>query len=227
MIDVYCFSGCGHSMQAAAFFKERLHSEIIPIEKYTAQGSGDTAVVVFPVYCQNIPAPVASFLKELKAKYAIFVALYGGISYGKVLYEAQKLFGGTVIAGAYLPSGHSYKNQPFLSDTNNLHPLLEKLSSKREVILPKTPKNIFSDLAPAFRSRLGVSLRCSADCDGCNICGKRCPMGAIKYGVPNRRCIRCLRCVSVCPKKALSFKLRSVMRIYLSRRSKTEWKLYV
>lgn len=227
MADVYCFSGSGHSMRVASFFKERLNGTVIPIGKNTEQGASETAIVVFPIYCQNIPSPVTAFLKQLNAKYAILVALYGGISYGNVLYEAQSLYNGIVIAGAYVPSGHSYKNEPFVFDVNRLEPLLNKLSSREKVDIPKMPKNIFSDLAPALRSRIGVSLRRSEDCDGCDVCGKTCPVGAMKKGIADRSCIRCLRCVSVCPKNALSFKPILAMRIYLGFRRKNEFKLYI
>ena len=227
MTDIYCFSGSGHSMRVASFFKEKLRREVVPIGRNTVQGICDTAVVVFPVYCQRMPLPVAAFIKELKAKYAVFVALYGGIAYGRALYEAQKIFAGTVIAGAYVPFGHSYKNEAFVFDLNRLEPLLHKLLSREKVVIPKTPKNIFSGVAPAFRSRIGVRLIRSADCDGCNVCGACCPMGAMERGRAGRRCIRCLRCVSVCPKGALSFQLRAAMRIYLSRRRKDELKLYL
>ena len=89
MITVYCFSGSGHSLAVSKELSKLLDCEISPIDNKTT--TADTAIVVFPVYCQNIPKPVKRFLKGLEAKYVALIATYGKISYGNVLYEAQKL----------------------------------------------------------------------------------------------------------------------------------------
>ena len=106
MIRIYCFSGSGHSLAVAKELSQMLDCEIRPNDNKTA--TEDTAAVVFPVYCQNIPKPVKRFLKGLEAKYVALIATYGKISYGNVLYEAQKLLHRLVIAGAYIPMGHTY-----------------------------------------------------------------------------------------------------------------------
>jgi hypothetical protein len=67
MITVYCFSGSGHSLAVSKELSKLLDCEIRPIDNKTT--TEDTAVVVFPVYCQNIPKPVKRFLKGLEAKY--------------------------------------------------------------------------------------------------------------------------------------------------------------
>ena len=75
MITVYCFSGSGHSLAVSKELSKLLDCEIRPIDNKTT--TADTAVVVFPVYCQNIPKPVKRFLKGLEAKYVALIATYG------------------------------------------------------------------------------------------------------------------------------------------------------
>ncbi|MDE6293488.1 MAG: 4Fe-4S binding protein [Clostridiales bacterium] len=38
------------------------------------------------------------------------------------------------------------------------------------------------------------------------------------YGKTNRKCIRCLKCVSECPNNALHFSTRLPMRMYLRKK---------
>ena len=227
MIDVYYFSGSGHSLEVAAFCAERLGARMISVERGMKCGKGERALLIFPVYCENIPKPVKYFLRESRAKYLALIATFGGISYGRVLYEAQKIFAGRVIAGAYVPTEHAYRRDGFRFDGDALEPFFEKLLCGEEILIPKTPKNIFSDFLPAWRSRRGVKLIWSSACDGCGRCVTQCPTGAMRAGRAGHRCIRCLRCLRVCPKAALSFRVRPVLKAYLKSRRLKETVLYL
>lgn len=218
MIDVYCFSGAGHSAEVAAHCAERLGGRVISIGEET-KCRGERVLIVFPVYCENLPPPVAGFLRRAEAGCAALIVTYGGVSYGRVLYDAQQLFPGSVIAGAYVPTEHSLARDGWRFDGAPLAPLLAKLSEGgTEIMLPKTPKHFFSDFAPAWRSRIGAKLVRDGNCTGCNACGAACPMGAMQQGRANRDCIRCLKCVHVCPRRALSVRLSPVLKHYLRRR---------
>lgn len=218
MIDVYCFSGAGHSAEVAAHCAERLGGRVISIGEET-KCRGERVLIIFPVYCENLPPPVAGFLRRAEAGCAALIATYGGVSYGRVLYDAQQLFPGSVIAGAYVPTEHSLARDGWRFDGAPLVPVLAKLSEGgTEIMLPKTPKHFFSDFAPAWRSRIGAKLVRDGNCTGCNACGAACPMGAMQQGRANRDCIRCLKCVHVCPRRALSVRLSPVLKHYLRRR---------
>ena len=228
MTEVYYFSGSGHSFAVAKSLSEQLHCKITEINgKSEKIPTEETAVVVFPVYCQNIPAPVKGFLQKATSKYIALIATYGKISYGNVLYEAQQSVRGTVIAGAYIPIGHTFLSGDNSFDETVLSPIAERIKSPQRAHIPKTHKNPLSDIFPAFRSRIGVKIAKNNPCNNCGLCEKNCPVAAIKNGKINSKCIRCLRCVTNCPQNALRYKNRPILKKYLESRYKEEVILYL
>lgn len=225
MTTVYCFSGSGHSFAVARFFAEKLKCEIK--EHCITDQEVEISVVVFPVYCQNIPKPVKALLKKLTSKYIVLIATYGRISYGNVLNEAQKLVQGQVIAGAYVPIGHTFLNGDYSFDSDALMPILKRIEAPEIVCIPRSFKNPLSNIFPAFRSRIGVKIIKQNQCSHCGICEKNCPVEAIRNGITNSKCIRCLRCVTNCPKNALQYKNRSILKTYLESYHKDEFVLYL
>lgn len=226
MTQVYCFSGSGHSLAVADFFAKQLQTGVTEITR-DVQSSVETAIVVFPVYCQNIPCTVVPFLKGLNAEYAVLVATYGRISHGNVLWEASKLTKSDVIAAAYVPTGHSFSGEGTYFDPSPLAPIFEKLENPSSAKIEKKRKNPFASFFPAWRSRIGLKITRTNACDGCNICGRKCPVGAARNGNISRHCIRCLRCVTVCPKKALQIKQTALLKLYLKQKKKRDTVVYL
>jgi ferredoxin len=179
------------------------------------------------VYCQNIPKPVKRFLKGLEAKYIALVATYGKISYGNVLYEAQKLLHGQVIAGAYIPMGHTFLDGDCRFDATQLLPIVQRIKAPRQVAIPKTAKNPLANIFPGLRSRIGVTIKKGDNCLSCGLCERICPVGAIRNGRIHSQCIRCLHCVTSCPQKALQYKNSRVLDAYLNSYCKEEYVLYL
>lgn len=228
MIKVYYFSGSGHSFAVAKFISQQLNCEISATDGKEERLSAEkTVVVVFPVYCQNIPKPVKIFLQNLTSKYVVLIATYGKISYGRVLYEAQKLVSGEVIAGAYIPMGHTFLSGDYSFDTEILSPIIERIKLPQRVHIPKTRKNPLSNIVPALRSRISVEITKNKDCNNCGVCEKYCPVGAFKNGRINSKCIRCLRCVTNCPQQALQYKNRRILKKYLDSFHKDEIVVYL
>ena len=225
MITIYCFSGSGHSFAVSKELSQMLDCEIKPIDNKTA--TEDTAVVVFPVYCQNIPKPVRRFLKGLEAKNVALIATYGKISYGNVLYEAQKLLHGQVIAGAYIPMGHTFLDGDCVFDVTQLLPIVRRIKAPQRVTIPKTAKNPLANIFPGLRSRISVKIEKGDSCVNCGLCERTCPVGAIRNGRIHSQCIRCLHCVTNCPQKALQYKNSRVLDAYLRSYCKDEYVLYL
>ena len=228
MTALFCFSGSGHSLAVANALGQVLGCDVTEIgqNKETAP-IAETAVVVFPVYCQNIPSPVKSFLKALRAKYIALIATYGKISCGNVLYEAQRLVQGDVIAGAYIPTGHTFLDGRCEFDQQFLLPIAQRICSPQKAQIPKTRKNPLSDFFPGLRSRIGVKIIREVSCNSCGLCDTMCPTGAIRKGHIHSGCIRCLRCVTHCPQNALQYKNSWVLEQYLKRYHKEEYRLYL
>ncbi len=218
MIKVYYFSGNGHSCTVAEACANLLKGDIAEIhDKAETALEVHTAVVVFPVYCQNIPDPVKGFLRGLRAKYTVLIATYGRISHGNVLHEAQKLVQNEVIAGAYIPMGHTFLDGDCAFDAECLHPIVERVAHPESIRIPADRKNVLANLFPGLRSRVGVRIVKNEQCNHCGICEAHCPAQAIRDGKITAKCIRCLRCVVNCPQEALQYKNTWVLDWYLHR----------
>ena len=228
MNAVVYYSNTGQSYAVAKYLAERLDYLAVDMET-CKEIRFESLVLVFPVYCQNVPDTVRRFLERVTADYLTPVATYGKMCCGNVLWEIQRTYTrNTVAAGAYVPTKHTYlPDDPPFDEHHLLDSLIDKVKTPAPIDLPSTYKNLFADLLPALRSRLGVSLCRTDACDGCGRCTARCPQRAIKAGVTNRKCIRCLRCVTECPKRALRFRVRFPLNLYLRGRKVTETVVYV
>lgn len=229
MRAVVFFSASGESRRIAEYLSKRLDLPLMETEKVNTPHF-EELVLVFPVYCQNLPVPVSRFLGSVSAKRLTAIATYGKMGFGNVLYEIQSRYPMDVIAAAYIPTKHTYiQNDTPFEDFGALDPIIEKLSapSPSSVSLPRLGKDPFADLFPSLRSRLGISIRKTESCDGCGICASVCPMGSMRSGRTGSDCIRCLRCVNSCPSSALKSKARLPLRLYLSKTKETRTVIYV
>ncbi len=224
MTAVYCFSANGHARMAAEEIASRLELTVTDMEIAPSPAECETAVVVFPVYGNGIPRPAESFLRCLCAENVAVIAVYGGISHGRVLSRGAGLSGGRIICGAYIPVEHTYLDTPEQSAVHIPQEIIERIQHPRRAALPKEPPDPSALFFPKLRGRALVGIRRSDSCTGCGACTKSCPVGAMDKGRPNRECMRCLRCVNICPQGALSAVYAPLLRAFLRRvrREKTE-----
>lgn len=215
MTQVFCFSGSGNSRAAAEYFAHKLAVPCIDIGDGRLAAQCTTAVVVFPVYSQNIPEAVRRFLRMLDAQYVVLCAAYGRIHPGNVLHEAERLVHGTVIAGAHIPTGHSFLGEGPGFDAAGLSPIILRIAAPEQAIMPRIRKQFFADIFPDARSRMLVKIKRSDACVKCGACERTCPAHSMRTGVPHGGCIRCLRCVAGCAQGALSFEISPLLRLYL------------
>ena len=219
MNAVVFYSNTGQSKAIATYFANQLGYPLADMEIKCAEYY-QNLVLVFPVHCQNIPDIVKSFLKNISVENLTVVATYGKMCCGNVLYEIQKNYQKNIVAGAYIPTKHSYiDNDDAFRDLDELKPIFEKVKEPSYIQLPRLYKNPLADIFPKLRSRIGLAIQKSENCNGCNLCAEHCSFGAIKSGTTNRKCIRCLKCVESCPRQALKIKLGMPLKLYLRKKS--------
>ena len=226
MRQVWYFSAAGHSRAAARWLTEQLECPLFEIGK-DIPVQLETAAVVFPVYCQNIPEPVRVFLSGLRAKNIALIATYGKMGCGNVLWEGKQLVKGTVIAGACVPTGHTYLDQPPITDYTPLQPVLNRIREPKPAQIPRQKKWWLADLLPELRSSVSVRLEKTDRCTACGLCSRNCPVGTMNNGKPGTGCIRCLRCAAECPAQALQVSYHPVLRFYLRKPRQEEWIFYL
>lgn len=229
MQAVIYYSNTGESAKIARYFAAETGYMLTKTELLAGCVFEDV-ILVFPVYCQNIPDPVKDVLIRLRVERLVLVATYGRMCYGNVLREAQLLCAkSTIIAAAYLPTKHSYLQEESFADFDCLSPLLEKIKSgsRDAVDIPASYKNPFADFAKEWRSRMGVKIWRDKTCLYCNLCEKECAQKGMINGKTNKNCIRCLKCVTNCPVGALRFSNRLPMRLYLKKVKTNKVVLYV
>ena len=227
MNAVVFYSNTCQSKAIATYFANQLGYPLEDIETKCAEHY-QNLVLVFPVHCQNIPDIVKVFLKNISVDNLTAIATYGKMCCGNVLCEIQKNYQKNIVAGAYIPTKHSYiDNDDVFCDFDKLKLIVEKVKEPSYIQLPKLYKNPLADVFPKLRSRLGLTIQRSADCSGCNLCAECCSCGAIQSGITNRKCIRCLKCVEACPHQALKIKLGLLLKLYLRKKKTNELIIYV
>ena len=227
MNAVVFYSNTGQSKAIATYFAKQLGYPLADMEIKCAEYY-QNLVLVFPVHCQNIPDIVKSFLKNISVENLTVVATYGKMCCGNVLYEIQKNYQKNIVAGAYIPTKHSYiDDDDAFCDFDKFKPIVEKVKEPSYIQLPRLYKNPLADIFPKLRSRIGLAIQKSENCNGCNLCAERCSFGAIKSGTTNRKCIRCLKCVESCPRQALKIKLGMPLKLYLRKKKSNKIIIYV
>lgn len=225
MNGVVYYSNTGQSRMAARYLAGEIGWPVFDLEQ--APREYEVLALVFPVHCQNIPTEVVAFLNRVNARYLVAVATYGRMWHGNVLQELQRRCPIPMAAAAYLPAKHAYLPEDDDVDCSGLDPLLQKLRHPAPVTIPRSFKNPLSGLLPGLRSRMGVRLERSDRCNNCGICDRICPNGAMVHGVPNGNCGRCLRCVSLCPQRALHTHPVGPMKWYLRKPKTNQVKIYL
>lgn len=223
IISLY-FSSGGESKKAAEYFAGKLACpcrDLTPElarRNFDYQKRYDIVILSFPVYAQGIPKPLKAVLPQIKAPYYIVNITYGRMSFGNCLKDAGKLLKGQIIGASLIPAKHTYLNASgiTLQEITRLDQIIASIPLKQYVEIPEFPRHPLASFFPALRSRIGIKIFKTCECDSCNICALNCPTGSISSGkINNRKCIRCLKCVNVCPKNALRFKMCWSLRYYL------------
>ena len=163
--------------------------------------------------------------KKIKANKAIVIATYGKISYGHVLYDAQKILNAKIVSAAYIPAKHTYiKNDINFNEYEKLDEIINNINDSNEIKIKKTFKNPLANFFPITRHKLSVRIIKTDNCIDCGKCNKVCK--SINNGIIIDKCTKCLRCIYSCNNNALKFKLNPIMKKYLKKKKKNDFIIY-
>lgn len=182
----------------------------------------DICIIGVPSYGGRVPSTALEKMDKFEGHQAkaILVVSYGNRAYDDTLRELQDFLSQrnfTCIGAIAAIAEHSIMHQfaagrPDAADKKELtgfaKQILAKIDTAPERSTLKLPGNY------PYREYHGLPLkpRASRQCTSCGLCAQLCPTGAIPKEAPattnTSLCITCMRCVSVCPKKA-----RSVSRL--------------
>ena len=176
----------------------------------------DLAVIAMPVFAGRVPALAVERLRMVKPNGAkcVVVAVFGNRAYDDALLEMLDVateMGFRVIAAVAAVAEHSIirkygKDRPDADDEQTLRHFGADILNKAErddSTMPLVPGNHpykKAGIVPQPKGRRG--------CNRCGVCAKQCPADAIPLSDPKtvdtKKCISCMKCVSICPTGARS-----------------------
>ena len=206
----------GTSKIAAAIAGARMGTRIDicrPVEPQEMP-AGAPLLAVVPVYGGRIPAIAAQRLLALQGSGnpAIAVVVYGNRAYEDALLELKNVLteaGHQVIAAAAFIAEHSIirsiaADRPHADDLARAVEFGAAVEARLngELSTVDVPGNAEYRPLPQMPATPLVTDACG----GCGMCAHKCPVGAIPLSNPRStdaaKCILCMRCVAICPRKA-------------------------
>lgn len=178
-------------------------------------GEDDLALIAVPSFGGRVPAVAVQKLEQIRGNQArcVVVCVYGNRAYEDTLLElsdAAEKSGFRVIAGISAIAEHSIMHEyaagrPDEQDKEELQgfakKIMEKVQSTSDAS-PQIPGN------RPYKKAGGGGLVPKADrkCTACSLCAEQRPVQAIPKDNPketdSKKCISCMRCVSICPQGA-------------------------
>lgn len=224
MNAVIYYSNTNECYNVAKYISDKTNYELLSILNLNNYIYNNIYLII-PVHYQSIPLEIREVIKKIKSSKAIIIACYGKMSYGNILNEIKNSLNSKVVGACLIPSKHTYiKNDTGFSDYSKLDILFNKMNNEEEIYIPKTPKNVLSNVFPILRHQLGIKIIKNDKCTNCGECNNIC--NHINCGVVDRDCNRCLKCIDYCKEKALDFKIRPLMKLYLKKKKKNELIIY-
>ena len=206
----------GTSKIAAAIAGARMGTRIdlcSPVEPQEMP-AGAPLLAVVPVYGGRIPAIAAQRLLALQGNGnpAIAVVVYGNRAYEDALLELKNVLteaGHQVIAAAAFIAEHSIIRsiaayRPHADDLARAVEFGAAVEAKLNGELTTVDVPGHAEYRPL--PQMPATPLVTDACGGCGMCAHKCPVGAIPLSNPRStdaaKCILCMRCVAICPRKA-------------------------
>lgn len=177
----------------------------------------DIAVITVPSFGGRVPAIAVERLEKIHGNGAmcVVVCVYGNRAYEDTLIELNDTAvksGFQVIAGIAAIAEHSIMHQyatgrPDEEDRGELQDFAKKILVKMD----GEPSDMSAPQIPGNRpykkaGGAGLVPKANSQCTACGLCAEKCPAQAISRENPRetdgKKCISCMRCVSICPQSA-------------------------
>ena len=230
---IFYFSGTGNSQWIAEELARRTNDEaqnLAPLMKDGATsvfaGMDQTIGIVFPVYAWGAPQIVERFCESITlapGAFAYAVCTCGDEA-GKAMKRLKKCFPYQSVWSIAMPNNYiiGYDvDSPALAQ-KKIQAAREKIVSIAEAVLAK--QNVYDVhegaqagmktalIRPVFNTFARATKHFAADngCNGCGLCARTCPIGAISMeaGKPvwvRKHCTQCMGCINRCPQRAIQY----------------------
>ena len=229
-VSLVYFSATNVSKKYAVAMGKALDKEMVeydftlPADRDPAKapsfGPDDFVILSLPIYGGRVPTICLEYLNALKGDNTpcVVVGTYGNRDFDDAVAEMEDLMtekGFVVVGGAAVVGRHSFSDEiagsrPNEEDLAGAAEFIKLVAAKDGKALPKgtIPGNRpYKEKGGSMP--LGPST--TDDCINCKLCAKKCPNGVISLENPKElakdptECLRCHRCVTICPKHAKYF----------------------
>lgn len=217
------FSPTGGTKKVSNFLSKSLLDEIVPVDLIDRKkdfnkvvlAKDDVALIAVPSYGGRVPAIAIERLNMIKGNSAraILVCVYGNRAYEDTLIELEdtvKQSGFQIIAAIAAIAEHSIAHQfargrPDAKDEQQLLEFAKEI--KEKIFINNLSQPVIPGNYPYKKVKnAGMIPKPTGQCIKCGVCAKECPVQAIDIKNPKivnkKRCISCMRCVSICPHSA-------------------------
>lgn len=224
-IGILYFSGTGNSLYIAKKIQEEVGGDIRYIPKYNGTGSEfDKIIIVTPVYSFGMPKHVYHLIPKLdKVKELIIVQNFGGMACGAdyLMYEYCSRIGVNLQSIYLLQMPENFTTTftvptPYIKSVlKNAEKRINKITQdikNEKYVLPNKKITKEGMFLKNFNNwyKIGQGFSISENCIKCGKCVSICPVENISFKddkiVFSDKCIACLGCYHRCPQKAILYK---------------------
>lgn len=235
MIGILYFSSTGNSLFISKKVQERFGGKIIYIPNYKGDGSEfERVIIVTPIYSFGMPTHVFDLLPKLDKNVEIIVIQnYGGMkgNADRLFYEYCEKYALNIksIYALKMPENFTltftvpkfYLKSVLSRATNKINNILNMIDEKK-FVLPKKGKTKEKTYITNKGNwhLIGRDFKVNENCIKCQKCISVCPVKNISLKgekiIFGDNCVACLGCYHRCPKKAIQYKNKKKKYRYIN-----------